>query len=213
MRLFKEREFLAIPVVIVILGVLFVLFAAYDAGLWAWLLVGAVGIVIGALLVGLYARRHRHPDARDAPRTAPRDGPGSVHRVLVIADDSCTPAALTAAMEEHAGGRPIEAFVVAPAVGSRVSRWTGDEGDYEEATGHLDATLRALEEIGVEARGRIGSKDPIQATDDGLRQFPADAIVLAVHARESARWLEHDVLDVARDRYDLPVTPIVVGAA
>ena len=209
MKLLRQREFIAIPMVIVMLGVLFVLFAAFDAGLWAWLLVGAAGVVVCALLLGSYARRHRHPAAEDAPRTR-RAGDGSVHRVLVIADDACTPEALRAAISEHANGRATEAFVVAPALGSRLSRWTGDEGDYEAATEHLQATLRALEEIGVEAHGTIGSKDPIQAADDGLRQFPADEIVLAVHPGESARWLEQDAIDTARKRYDLPVTPIVV---
>ena len=62
--------------------------------------------------------------------------------------------------------RTTEAFVVAPAVGLRVSRWTGDQADYDAATAHLDATLRAR--------------------------------------------LEDDALARARDRYDVPVTPIIV---
>jgi hypothetical protein len=209
MKLLRQREFMAIPMVIVMVGILFVLFAAFEAGLWAWLLVGAVGIVVCTLLVASYARRHRHPATWDAPRTH-FAGSGSVHRVLVIADDACSPEALQAAIAKHAEGRATEAFVVAPAVGSRVSRWTGDEGDYEAASEHLQATLRALEQIGVEAHGRIGSKDPIQAADDGLRQFAADEIVLAVHSGEGARWLEQDVISAARGRYDVPVTPIVL---
>lgn len=37
----NKIEFAAIPIVAVVLGILFVLFLAYDQGLWAWLLVGA----------------------------------------------------------------------------------------------------------------------------------------------------------------------------
>ena len=213
MRLWRQREFLAIPVTVVILGVLFVLFAAFQAGLWAWLLVGAVGVVVCTMLVLAYARGHRHPLASGAPAGGRTSHEGSVHRILVVADDACTPAALRTATVGHAHGRAVEALVIAPAVGSRVSRWTSDQHDYDEATAHLETTLRSLEEIGVAARGRIGSKDPIEAADDGLREFPADEIVLAVHSGDEARWLEEDAVDAARERYDVPVTAIVLDGS
>jgi hypothetical protein len=209
-QILKQREFVAIPVVAVIVGSLFALFAAADIGLWAWLLVGVVGLVLIALLGWWVAKRHRHPAARDAPRASHPATDKSVHHVLVIADDVCTPEALTATIGEHAAGRPTKAFVVAPALGSRLDRWTGDQRGYDEAAEHLEATLSALAEIGVDAHGRIGAKDPIQAADDGLREFPADQIVLAVHAENARRWLEGDVIDAARERYEIPVTPIDV---
>lgn len=204
---------MAIPLVVVILGVLFVLFAAFEAGLWAWLLVGAIGVVVCVLLGARVAKSHRHPAAGDAPPGLPSAGDESVHLVLVIADDACTSEALRAAIDEHANGQAIEAFVVAPALGSRLDRWTGDQQGYDDATQHLDATLRALAEIGVEAHGRIGSKDPVQAADDGLREFPAHQLVLAVHAAGSQKWLEQGTVDAARERYGVPVTVIVVGAS
>ena len=70
----------------------------------------------------------------------------------------------------------------------------------------------SLEEIGVQARGRIGSKDPIQAADDGLREFPAQQVVLAVHSGADQRWLEQDAVAAARERYAVPVTLIVLDA-
>jgi hypothetical protein len=209
-KVLKQREFMAIWLIVGILGVLFVLFAAASVGLWAWLLVGAVGLVVCAVLALRVAKVHRHPVDRDEPVGVRPSADDSVHRVLVIADDSCTPESLQAAIDEHADGQAIEAFVVAPALGSRLDRWTGDQQGYDEATEHLDGTLRALEGIGVQARGRIGSKDPIQAADDGLREFPADQLVLAVHAAEDQKWLEEDAVDAARERYHVPVTVIVV---
>ena len=210
MKLYRQREFMAIPVTIVILGVLLILFAAFDAGLWAWLLVGAIGVAVCTVIVLAYAKRHRHSVGFGAPVTRQDERGGSVHRVLVVTDDACGPEVLRAATVERARGRAVEALVLAPAVGSRLSRWTGDQSDYDEATEHLEATLRALEVIGVAAHGRVGSKDPIQATDDGLREFPADQIVLAVHGGDDAKWLEQDAIEVAGRRYDVPVTPIVL---
>ena len=81
---------MAIPLVVVILGVIFVLFAASHAGLWAWLLVGAVGIVVCALLLARAAKKHRHPPASDAPPALSPSADGSIHRVLVVAGGTAT---------------------------------------------------------------------------------------------------------------------------
>jgi hypothetical protein len=194
----------------VIVGILLIILAAADAGLWAWLLVGAVGLVVAGVLALWFAKRHRHPVAWDAPRVSRPSSDRSHYRVLVIADDACTPEALRGTIAGHAAGRDTEAFVIAPALGSRLAGWTGDQSGYEKATAHLEATLLAFEQIGVTAHGRIGSPDPIEAADDGLREFAADEIILAVHPDNAAKWLERDAIDAARERYAIPVTAIVV---
>jgi GABA permease len=156
---------------------------------------------------------HQHPAVSAAPPPARRPddrGAGSSHRVLVVADDCATSEAFVSTIVEHADGRPVEAFVVAPALGSRFARLTSDDGAYAEAQRHLDATLDALGRAGIAARGHIGSHDPIQAADDGLREFPADEVVFATHPPEEADRLEADAVDVARARYEVPVTHLVV---
>ena len=62
----------------------------------------------------------------------------------------------------------------------------------------------------VTARGEVGSDDPIQAADDALREFPADEIVLATHPEQEANWKERGVVEIVRDRYNLPVTHVDV---
>jgi hypothetical protein len=210
LKILKQRQFMAIPLVLVILGVLFILFWAASVGVWAWLLVGAVGLVVCAVVVARVAKSHRHPIDRDVPPALRPPDDGSVHRVLVIADGACTSEALRTAIDEEAKGNTVEAFVIAPALGSRLDRWTGDQEGYDDATDHLDGTLRALDEIGVQAKGRIGSKDPVQAADDGLREFPAHQLVMAVRPAADQKWLEQDSVDAARKRYEIPVTLIVV---
>jgi GABA permease len=212
-KIFQEKQFMAIPLVLVILGVLFLLFWAASVGLWAWLLVGAVGVVVCTFLGMRLAKSRHNPVLRDTPPAAQAPSDPSVHKVLVIADDISSPDALQAAISERADGNAVEAFVIAPALGSRLDRWTGDQEGYDKATEHLDGTLRVLAEIGVQARGRIGSKDPIQAADDGLREFPAHQLVLAVHPADDQKWLEEGAVDAARERYDLPVTLIVVDGS
>jgi hypothetical protein len=206
----NRREFGAVPLVVGILGLLFLLFLAAVVGLGAWLLVGVAIVVAGVVVIAVLAKGRRHPSASAAPAPPARGTDDGVHRVLVIADGSCTSQDFREQVVSAAEGRPTRAFVVAPAVGSRVSLWTGDESAYSGAEEHLEATIQALKAIGVEATGHIGAHDPIQAADDGLREFPADEIVFAVHPDHTANWLERGLVEQARDRYAVPVTELVL---
>ena len=129
----------------------------------------------------------------------------------MIADDACAPDELGLAIAGLRLTGPAAVFVMAPAIGSRTARWTGDEHAYQEAAAHLEATLDALRELDLEADGRIGSHDPLQAADDGLREFAADEIVFAVHRGGEENWLERGVVDAARARYPVPVSEIAVA--
>jgi hypothetical protein len=181
-------ELLAIPVVLVGVAVFALLYFAADAGVWAWVVLGLVLVAALALVAVGLARR---PRARFEGAAAPA-GDG-VHRVLLVVDDACSASAL-----EALGGGGTTFFVVAPAVSSRTARWTGDEQAYGHAEEHLAGTLAALGELGFEATGHVGSHDPLQAADDGLREFPADEVVFALHGGDG-------VVDAARSRYGVPV--------
>jgi hypothetical protein len=207
----KQRQFIAIPLVLGILGFIFLIFWASTAGVWAWLLVGAVGLVVFALLAFWFAKS-QSAAARGAPAVLPAPGSDSVERVLVIADGVCTVEALRDAIAQHAHGKPIEAFVVAPTLGSALDKLTGDQQVYDRATQHLDETVRALQGLGAQARGKISSRDPIQAVDDGMREFPAHQVVLAVRPAGDRGSSEQDAVDAARKRHDVPITVIVIDA-
>lgn len=207
-----RREFAAIPIVAVLFGIGAAVLLAASAGVWAWLLVGAGLLVVGALVLRVVGKRHRHPSAYAAPAAAPATtSPDAPFRVLVIADDSCTAPSFTSEIRGHAAGRTVEALVIAPSLRSWLAHWTDDDGRRAEAKRHLDDTVRALGAAGIPASGETGSDDPIEAADDGLRTFPADEIVFVTHPDDKANWLERGVVDEARKRYAVPVTHIVIG--
>jgi hypothetical protein len=187
--------------------VIALLFIAAAGGLWAWLLLGAVlaGIAVAALLI--YAQRPGHPPRAAAPPPASQPADG-VHRILVIADDGCGPTELRDALAFRRTEAPLEVFIVAPALGSRVGRWTGNEGAYAQAQARLDATIAAFAELEIDARGHVGSHDPLQAADDGLREFPASEVVFATTSNDDGGWLEEGVVEEARLRYGIAVTQI-----
>jgi hypothetical protein len=208
----NRREFAAIPIVLVFLGVLFAIMLLAELGVWGWVLFGVVSAAALVLVAVLLARRPTHASELDAPTTASRraaeaDG---TFRVVVVCDDSCTSPAFVDEVTRHAAGRELEVFVVAPQLGSRLSQWTGDDRARDVAGEHLEATLGALRAAGVAARGEVGAHDPIRAADDALREFPADEVVFATHAEADANWLEQNVLQAARDRYDVPVKHVLV---
>jgi hypothetical protein len=179
---------------------------AGSSGVGVWLAVGAIalGAVLGVVLVRM--RRARNGSPR-RPAGLADDG---IRRLLVVTDESCTSEDLRALPRPE--GR-TSAFVVAPAVSSRTSRWTGDEDAHDEAQQHLYSTVRALRALGVEAEGHIGPYDPLEAADDGLREFPADEVVFVLGGQEKAQWLEEGVVHAARARYPIPVRGLRRAAA
>ena len=46
--------------------------------------------------------------------------------------------------------------------------------------------------------------------EDALRLFPADEVIISTHPPGRSNWLEHDVVNRAQERFDLPVTHVVV---
>ncbi len=207
-----RTEFMAIPIVVVVLGVVFLVMLTAKAGAWGWIVFGVCAIVALTVVLLVVGRRHQHPSNLDAPLTRAPGGEDETFRVLVVSDGSATSPAFHDEVVARAGGRPLEVLVVAPALGSRLSHWTGDDHARHEAEGNLERTVQALAAAGVAARGEVGSDDPIQAADDALREFPADEIVLATHPDAAANWKERGVVEIASSRYQLPVTHTVVDA-
>jgi hypothetical protein len=135
-------------------------------------------------------------------------------RILVVANETLTGSPLRNAIVEMAAGVAEDVLVVAPALNSQVRTWFSDEDAAREAaTQRLDATVEDLRTAGVNVRGEIGDGDPVQALEDALRGFAADAIVISTHAEGSSNWLEEGVVEAARARFDVPITHVVGSGA
>src|SRR6478609_7920348 len=209
-----RTELMAIPIVAIVVLVLGVIFLIGSvAGAWAWVLIGAG--VLGLLVFFAVRYSHRNPHAAlsaPAPEPLAPEPADDTFRVLVIADESCVDPGFPAQIAAHANGRTIEALVIAPAIGSWLGRWTNDESAHADASKHLDETVTALGRAGITAMGETGADDPIQATDDGLREFAANEIVIVTKPGTSTDWVEEGVIETAAKRYSIPVTHIVLPA-
>ncbi len=213
-----RTEFMAIPIVLVLFGIGIALAIASVSGVWVWLFVGAAGLVLAVALIAWLARKNPHPVAATpapqptlAPVAGSSGGAGSgSYRVLVIADESCVDPAFPAGLAEHADGQTVEVLVIAPALGSRIARWTGDESQYVDARKHLDETVAALAAAGIPATGETGADDPLQAADDGVREFAPSEIVFVTRSGTNTDWAERGVIETARTRYGVAVSHVEI---
>jgi nucleotide-binding universal stress UspA family protein len=174
-----------------------------------WVALGvflALGLGFG---VGVYMKSEpkvREPAVWDRQRTA-----GGAKKVLVVANETVAGRTLRGEIVHRTADTKADVFVVCPALNSRIRHWTSDE-DHARAAAQerLERSLAALAEEGVEARGEVGDDDPLQAIEDALRTFGADEIIISTHPPGRSNWLEKEVPARAQERFDLPITHVVV---
>jgi hypothetical protein len=176
----------------------------------------AIGAAWGAALIGFGAGSLYRSSRGSLPRNVQlsRGGDGR-HRLLVVANQTVGGKALLEEILNRTRGRDSEVLVVTPALASsRAAHWASDVDEaIELARQRMELSVLAVEQAGLKARGVVGDSDPNVAIEDALGQFPADEIVISTHPPERSRWLEHGVVQRARDDIDLPITHVVVDLA
>jgi hypothetical protein len=174
------------------------------------------GVVWAAALIGFGAGIAYRSSRGSLPRNVEltRGGDGK-HRLLVAANETVGGEALLDEIRERCRGRDCEILVVTPALAaSRAAHWASDVDEaIELARQRMELSLIEIEGLGLKAKGEIGDSDPNVAIEDALRVFPADEIVISTHPPHRSRWLEHGVVERARDQIDLPITHVVVDLA
>ena len=173
-----------------------------------------LGLVVFVALTGaaifLWLRsRSNEPVLR--PAVPARTGAEDERRILVIANETVGGEELLRLLRTKSEGVREQVLVVCPALNSQVRHWASDEdGARAAAQERLDASLAQLQGHGVVARGEVGDGDPLQAIEDALRTFGADEIVISTHPEGRSHWLERNVVGAARERFDVPITHVVV---
>ena len=166
-----------------------------------------VALTAGALWWTLLRRTDPEPPVRQAPAASPPEQ----HRVLVVANETVGGAQLLETIHARIAGRNARVLVACPALNSPLRHWASDEDDArEKAQERLDASLATMLGAGIQATGEIGDGDPIQAIEDALRTFRPDELIVSTHPPGRSHWLERGVVEKARERFELPVTHVVV---
>jgi nucleotide-binding universal stress UspA family protein len=196
-----------------------------DAFRFVWLTIGYFAlIVIGSLInlwVGIavfiavtavafrwFFRRTPH----EAPvMQTPAASPPGEYRILVVANETVGGPELLAEIRERSRGNSARVLVVCPALNSPLRHWVSDQDDARaSAQERLDESLASMRAAGLDATGEIGDGDPIQAIEDAVRTFQPDELIISTHPAGRSHWLERGVVEKARERFNLPVTHVVV---
>jgi hypothetical protein len=127
---------------------------------------------------------------------------------LIVANQTLTSEALRDAITERLAEGPIRTHVVVPLspVGGML---TWDEQESRAvAQSRLDEVLGRLREMGAEANGEVGDRDPVMAVRDALRGREVDEVIVSTLPKGLSRWLGEDVPSRLRDSVAVPVTVV-----
>ncbi len=202
---------LSFVVVIAILRVLLQMALADDVRIQLFLSLGAWALVL--VLCFATKRLRKAPlEAVDQPTS---DGPAT--RVLVMANETVNGDELLDELRAIDRAGHAEYYVIVPAnpidTGQAEHRgavylW---QATTEAAQARLDRTLQVLRSENLRADGSLGDYRPMRALDAAVKEFNPDRLVICTLPEDRSAWLRFDVVDRAREAYQLPVTHVVVS--
>jgi hypothetical protein len=132
-------------------------------------------------------------------------------RILVVANETVAGRELLDELKRRTAGGDADVLVVAPALNTRLRYLFADVDHARElAEQRLTGSIETLRANGIEARGAVGDSNPLVAIEDALFEFDADEIIISTHPPERSNWLEKKTVDRARERFDRPITHVVV---
>jgi hypothetical protein len=195
----------AFRLVLLALGYFGLIVIAAAINRWVGL---AVFVILTAAAVAWIVRARREPPVRTG--STRRSAPGE-RRILVIANETVGGETLREEIRRRSEDYEERVRVICPTLLSRVRFIASDEdGARAQAHERLEHSLSRLREVGVNCEGEVGEADPLQAIADALRTFGADEIIISTHPEGRSLWLERGVVRGARERFDVPITHVVV---
>jgi GABA permease len=136
--------------------------------------------------------------------------PSRGRRVLVVANQTASSPALISALRERAEDGPVSFHLIVPALNTRLRHWLSDtDGAVSAARGRGNDALATLTSHGLTVSMEIGDSVPLLAIDDALAQFHVDEIVISTLPPDQSHWLEHDLVQLTRRRFNVPVRHVV----
>lgn len=164
----------------------------------------ALGCATAAALVVIAARAKV-----DEPIEVAVLGPGVPGGLLVLAisplDHPRTAGIIASIADPSRVSAGDGVLVISPAKNSRLARWADDLDDARfESQRVLTMSVASLATAGVEAEGRVGDSDPLQAAEDELRSFAAREVVVVAPEGEA----EKQIAELER-RLEIPLRRIV----
>jgi hypothetical protein len=120
---------------------------------------------------------------------------------LVVANQTVGGQPLIDLLKRKASESPHRFIVICP---------VGD-GTPESAAERLEATLKRLQEAGLESTGQVGAPDPFTAIQNALQFYSVDEIVISTFPGERSGWLRMNLIERTKAATGKPVEHIEVS--
>jgi GABA permease len=182
-----------------------------------------LSLLAWAVVVVLYfvsKKLQGRPPGEGAAATAATSADGTpATRVLVLANETVNGDELLDELRRIDKERQASYFVCVPAnpIDTGQAMHEGAAFVWEKTTqaaqARLDLTLDILRTEGLDAEGALGDYRPLRALKEAVDAFHPDRLVICTLPEDRSAWLRYDVVDRAREAYDLPVTHVVVEHA
>jgi GABA permease len=137
-------------------------------------------------------------------------------RVLVLANETVNGSELLDELRAIDRAGKAQYFVCVPAnpIDTGQAEHKGAvymwEATVQAAQARLDRTLEILHAENLRAEGALGNYKPLKALAEAVAEFKPDRLVICTLPEDRSAWIRYDVVDRAREAYDIPVTHVVV---
>ncbi len=194
---------------LLILGLLPIVFAAALGPTWLALVVLAVVLGVLALRVAQLRMRKVRGLALPVKMAPPHMGSAAERRVLIVANDTLGEEALLSEVERLASVPDTHLLLLVPALISPGARLTGAiDGLLDQARARLKTALdRAAH--GLVVAGEISEADPLEAIEDTFATFAPDEVIVSTRSERAASGLEPRLAGLVRERFAVPVRHLV----
>jgi hypothetical protein len=144
----------------------------------------------------------------EAAQSAPQ-GQEPTH-VLVVSNESVGGHRLLEAIEARAARGPIRCTIVCPRTAPHQGFVIYDDTVRSAARVRLDFILQRLRELGIPAHGEVTDADPYVATQDAVREWGADEVIVSTYMYPRTGVLRRDLIERIRKWTGVPVEHVVV---
>jgi DNA-binding LacI/PurR family transcriptional regulator len=145
----------------------------------------------------------------EAAGTPTQSGREPTH-VLVVSNETVGGHKVLEAIEQRAARGPIRCTVVCPQNKPRQGFVIYDDTVRSAARVRLEAMLDALRERGIPAHGEVMDPDPYIATQDAIREWGADEVIVSTYPYPRSGMMRRDLIDRIRNWSGLPVEHVIV---
>jgi hypothetical protein len=133
--------------------------------------------------------------------------------ILVLANETIGGAKLLDAIRERHVQGDARFHVVVPQIRPRHGNVIYDEVVRDSAQVRVDLALAFMRDEGIEGRGEVGDRDPLNAAKDAVAAHGITEIIVSTLPAKDSGWMKRDLIEALEDATGLPVNHVVVDLA